>query len=535
MASAPTLERTGFRTRTSVVVARDGQRLATRTTLPDGPPRAVLVARTPYGPDTHAAEAAYWAARDVAFVSQDVRGRGTSQGRWRPFRHERSDGVDTLLWLARQPWARSVPRIVVGASYDAFCAWEIARDRPDLVDGLISRVPVMDRRSVTLSPDGVLHLAGRVAWARAQLAGGPGRPLEAARMSRATWTRLPLTSMADDLGVRQDAWNESLGLDLDPAPAPPADVSLDVPALHIGGWFDPFVGSTLAASRRPAPGSAPRSSAPCRVVVGPWTHDLHPHDRIGRRVVRAPQAVNLPALELEWVRQVSAKPAAASAACDLTRTDVYVVGKDEWVELDAWPPRECVDTHLFLDASSGPMTLVPHRPARSSTRSYVYDPDRPAPDLLGPASQRPLTDREDVLSFTTDRLREHLEIVGDVRVRLHVDISAPTTDLVVRLTQLRADGDSLNLTHAITSISAAGGPQPIEVTLRPLAVLVPRGDALRLDVTSSCFPYYARNLNTGTDRRSEDRRVPAGVRLHCGAETPSSLTLPVRPGPQENR
>ena len=315
-----------------------------------------------------------------------------------------------------------------------------------------------------------------------------------------------------------------------------------MPSFHVGGWHDLFLQGVLddyaamAALGRPA-----------RLVVGPWTHkafadpigELCYGSRARRLGVAAHPEGDLNDVLLAWFRR-HLDGGAPDEPEQGPPVRLFVMGRDEWRDESSWPLSRARTERwqLIGDGSLRPEgTLVGVDGDAVSATSFLCDPAEPVPTrggpvLLapgmpsGPIDQRPIEARADVATFTSEPLACDLEVTGPVRVVLHGDSTAPSSDWVARLCDVHPDGRSFNLCDGICRVAAgADRLHRVEVDLWSTCNVFLAGHRLRVHVTGSSFPRWDRNLNTG-DQRSPARRV-ARQRIHHGAERASWIELPV--------
>ena len=547
---------------------RDGTVLRADVWRPaGGGEHPVLLMRLPYdksqGEDLCYAHPSWYARRGYAVVVQDVRGRWASEGEFTPFEHEADDGEDTMAWLGSLPFCNG--RIgMYGFSYPGHTQLQIAVRRPE---GLRCMVPGMT------SPDlyegwaynnGAFALAFNASWA-AFLADDVTRrrdpdlePTLAAMYAKVNdyYWWLPLSEIpnltprsaggffSDWLAheTRDGYWRRWDVTDRLP--------EVEVPALMVAGLYDVFLEGTVAAYHGVRRG--PRS-AETRMVIGPWYH--MPWLSAFGDVDFGPEARNLvDQLQLaffdQWLRDGD------PATGDQVRA--FVSGANRWEGFADWPPPSEPWT-LFLRAQtranslSGDGYLSGEPPGSSEDPdTYSYDPATPilsrggrsccldfvAP--MGPADQRPVESLNGVLVYTSEPLSEDRLVAGTVRAHLFAATNQADTDWVVKVCDVDPWGRSINVQETIQRARFAGGTdrsRPIpagDVTEFVLAVgtcahLFKAGHRVRVQVTSSHFPHWDRNLNTGnpvgTDRLA-DRRVAVQTVLH-DATHPSRVVLPV--------
>ena len=538
---------------------RDGVVLRANIYRPAGPgPWPTLVARTPYGKDLPGATA--WldpvraAAAGFMVVLQDVRGRFASEGEWQPFMHEADDGYDTVEWAARRPGSNG--RVgMFGPSYWGSTQWLAAIEQPPSLGAIAPGLTWSDPDDGLLHRGGARELGMGLVWSLEQgidyvrrLDEPPeqidwrvdGLIDELDRLPDVGFWQLPVC--AAGVLARHDV-PELGGIRgrLDRAAAAACRVTgrhdrVTVPVLGIGGWHDPFVQGVL--DNHMAMTSLGRDS---HIVIGPWSHSNF-SDTIGGLSfgMRArkdggpaggPEDVN--ELQLAWFRRRLTPEAAAET--DPAPVRIFVMGANQWRDETSWPSPRATEQRWYL-RSQGELTRTP--PGLSETASeFTYDPANPAPTAGGqtlisprwpggPIDQAAIEARPDVLVFTSGPLAEDLEVTGRVRVALHAHSSAPSTDWVARLCDVHPDGRSYGLCDGILRVTdGASHPHRHDLDLWSTSNLFRSGHRLRLQVTSSSFPRWDRNLNTGDQQRAE--HVRARQHLDHDADHPSWLQITV--------
>jgi putative CocE/NonD family hydrolase len=579
------------------VPMRDGVALATNVWLPDGPgPFPALLVRTPYGkddaglygnpklPDVFAlVEAGY------AVVAQDVRGTSRSPGTFVPHTHEGPDGLDTLTWLAAQPWCDGAVGMW-GGSYMGFAQWQAASQD---VPALRAIAPVLSSADPYAapwrSPGGALSQDAVLTWGtlsalrnlRRGLAGGHGDPADAGALlagladprllheplpiaGRGALTRsLPWLGQVLDHPERDGFWQDIAAIDH-------CD-RITVPALHIGGWYDVFVGETVRSftmMRRHGGSAAARDGQ--RLLIGPWSHadgtDLGTYPDRSFGLAGSIKAAGVTEAHLRffdrWVRGRPDTPG------DAHRVRLFVMGADEWRDEPDWPLPDTRYTGFSLtgdgraDTATGGGVLTRDAPSEEAVDTFRYDPRDPVPSLggtvlaaasgayPGPADQTAAEAREDVLCYTTAVLERPVEVTGHVTLVLHASSSAPDTDFTGKLVDVHPGGRAILLCEGIQRVRyreslteptllAPGTVAELTIDLGVTANVFRPGHRIRLEVSSSNFPRYDRNPNTGAAiaTAGEDDLAVAVNHVHHGPAHPSRLVLPLieRPTAEEVR
>jgi putative CocE/NonD family hydrolase len=536
----------------------------------------VLVMRLPYGKRVWRADGVpapdRIAAAGYIVVVQDVRGRHASDGTFGDIHQESRDGHDAVVWAAALPGSNGVVG-TFGPSYLAHVQWAAALARPGALNSMVlMHSPGHSAIDGQLVRGGAVELGSKLGWAHGAVA-----PNELERRSELTderrrgifeatqalfdtheiYRRRPFRDLATGEAILRTAtcaWGEpfeTLGEQTLATAGRYAE--LEQPAFLIAGWYDIFLGSTLAQYE----GMSRRPGRPLtHLVVGPWTH-LAAGRRLGD-VDFGPAASHTDmggdlSLEQQHVRWFDATlKGEARALADVPPVRLFVMGTNRWVSFDTFPPpAECTPWYLTEDGG-----LTPDRPAREGGVDYRYEPESPVPTTggttlmlgfeAGPQDQREVQRRPDVVSFTSDVLAEPVTVAGYVEVTLFASTTAVDTDFVVRLCDDLPDGRSVNLADGIIRASVResydhrGPLEPKRPTpVVPGEVLEYRfnlwatahtflaGHRIRVDVTSSSFPQWDPNLNTGGSSWDTADSTPAAQRIHVGAGTASRIHLPV--------
>jgi uncharacterized protein len=541
------------------VPMRDGVCLATTVYLPEaeGAYPTVLV-RSAY--NRISSQGMAFANRGCAFVVQDVRGRYASDGKWYPFVSEEADGEDTIKWVVAQPWCNG--RVgMFGDSYLAATQFYAAMTGHPALVALNPRFMAGDCWKRAYYCDGAFSLGLTWSWLCFECS---GRTSEAAMMPlydvAALLRRLPLVEMdvASGAGVvpwyrdyvthnRYDEHWRVLNVRKDFS-------RVRAPALLIGGWYDYYAGETFRnfqALRAQAPTPKLRDSH--RVLLGPWTHGISGTTKLGE-LDFGKAAIQENGVTERWLdcllkggspEQVQEAP-----------VRVFVMGINQWRDEREWPLARTRYEDWYLHAG-GRLSIEP--PGDEQPDRYKYDPADPVltrggnhsigpynPGLYelampGPFDQRKIERRPDVLTYSTEVLKEDTEVTGPVTVSLFASSSAPDTDFVARLTDVYPDGRSINITEGIIRArfreNAWGTPRLMKpgtvyefsIDLDVTSNVFRAGHRLRLAVTSSNFPLWDRNLNTGLDPATDTTWQAAQQVIYHGRRFPSRIRLPMIP------
>ncbi len=557
------------------VPARDGAALVCDVYLPRSARRSpALLQRSACGRD--APDARFWTERGYAFVVQDVRGRRDSDGSFVPFEHDAADGYDAVAWIAGQDWSDGAVGML-GQSYAAGAQYQLLAGNPPL--SLRAAVPMGGptdlRDGWAYTRGGALELGWVLPWAlelardtatrdasarlAPPLARVPERPLLAGIPSAPTpedaYERLPLLALARD--IESQRWLRDYLTHPDDGGywwatnARQRAGALNVPALHVTGWYDPLQHGMLAmftAASQLAPAYARRAQ---HLLVGPWAHSTPfgaPADGLD---LDGAQTVSLLDVQARWFDHWLR--GAENAVPDARPVVYFVMGRNAWAAADTWPPPDAEPWPLYLhshgraNALVGDGVLSPTEPGAEEPDRYVYDPAHPVPSLggaslllpAGALDQRPAELRDDVLVYTTAPLQAAVEVTGPIRLALYASTTAFDTDFVAKLVDVHADGTARLVSDGMIRARYRDSPvQPsllrpgqvyrFELDLGATSIEFAPGHCVRLEIASSNFPRWDRNLNTGRSPAEDAAPLRALQTVFHTSAYPSQLLLPVR-------
>ncbi len=559
---------------------RDGTVLRANVHRPDTAERLpVLLLRTPYNKNVGTDFCLRAAARGYVVVTQDTRGRHASDGEFMPFLDEALDGYDTIQWATELPWGNG-DIAMWGGSYCGWTQWAAASQKPAALKALVPQMTSTDIYHGLLYPGGALSLGVALTWCLGAEAGHRMERLdltetESAALrasflkaidettSRERFKRLPLLEDPilgrDDLAPgyarmlrERHARDWRVGAVLDQA----AEAS--IPALHMGGWYDLFAASTTgsyATLRQHSATSRGREGQ--RLIMGPWAHGPVT-STVGDVDFGAQSSslfLNLEEMTLQWFDHWL--KGASFDWLNEPPVRLFVMGENRWRYEENWPPSRAVETPYYLtshgNANSlrGDGRLASQAPDADPPDRYTYDPADPVPTHGGglccwapalPAGaydQRKIEERNDVLVYTSEPLEEALEVTGPVRVVLYAVTSAVDTDWTAKLVDVGPCGYARNLCDGIVRARFRDPlhPAPItpgevvryEIALGPTSNLFLPGHAVRIEISSSNFPRFDRNLNTGQDSAISAEMVTANQTVFHDTERRSRVILPVVP------
>ena len=512
--------------KTEMIAMRDGTPLATDLFLPPGDgPFPVVLSRTPYSRVKRSQEAASFVREGWVFVIQDMRGRFDSEGENLPFIGcgwgEHEDGVDTIEWLKKQPWCDG--RIVtIGGSAGGITQNLLAGAAPQ---GLMAQYISVATSSMYA---GGSHIGGafRKADVENWMTGNKYDP-KALQITREHpndddyWAKFDTTKRFD---------------------------RMNVPAVHVGGWFDMFLQGTIDQFSGRQHRGAPGSKGTQKLVIGPWQH------AIGKMPVgqlsfpdatRVPQQYDPARWFAHYLKGTANGVEKEPAVAYYVMGDTVTPGApgNEWRYANDWPiPAKETPVYLTSDRR-----LNLEKPAAAAApHEYTFDPANPCPTIdganltieRGPMDQRKIEDRGDVLVFTSDVLDKPIEVTGRVLAKIFVSSSAADTDLSVRLCDVYPDGRSMLIAEGMQRLrhrQSTAQPVPLtpgqieEVTVDcwSTSQVFNTGHRIRVTITSSNYPRFDINPGTAQPWSDTGEKVKQTNRIYCDAEHPSRLVVPV--------
>ncbi len=562
------------------VPMRDGATLRADVYRPAGDGQyPVLVQRTPYNKELWLITAATLdpvraAAAGFVVLIQDVRGRWASEGGvFFPYRDEEPDCVDTIDWAARQDWSAGVVGCY-GLSYMGGNTWLGAASGHEALRAISPTTAPNGFWQNNFWRDGVLQLATLISWALRTI--GPAALFRSGKALPDLGLRLTELADANDdfdglvrerpladltAGHKEDQNFVPFLYEMLKHPVPDAwtdgmlfnsrYASVKVPALIIAGWYDMLLGADLDhfAGMKAHAGTA-QARTNTRIIIGPWSHGMF-MNMVGQvdfgfrsSGLFMDLREDLTTLQLRWFGRWLKDE--HNGIDNEAPVKVFVQGINRWRDEQEWPPARAKPTPWYLGAAG---TFGPEQPhAEVSSTSYVYDPEDPCPTcggtLLmppkftpGPLDQSPILGRRDVLVFTSAELQEDMELAGSVSAEVYASTSAVDTDWMVKLCDVRPDGTTYNVcdgvlrasyhTHQTGQTFMPGEVVKWHINLLATAIVFKAGHRLRVIITSSDFPRYDRNPNTGESTLQAVGSVSALQKVCHDRHHSSHLILPV--------
>ncbi|MEO8972241.1 MAG: CocE/NonD family hydrolase [Ktedonobacteraceae bacterium] len=568
---------------------RDGVILRANVYRPVGDGKwPVLLTRLPYGKDfplgSNVLDPAQVARRGYVVIVQDTRGRMASEGEWVPFNNEANDGYDTVQWAAQLAFSNGSVGMY-GASYYGFTQWSAAVLTPPALKAMVPFITWNDPLNGVVFRGGALELGSAASW---NLMMGLDVMLRRYRdnpqaLGRAIYM---LAKEMDALGTG-GYWTLPLRdfapiqrLDIAPnvfeAIASPMDrnltdqmtivgkhESVTVPSLNVGGWYDIFLQDTISNFTTMREQGATPEARSSKLLIGPWAHGVVTNP-IGEMNFGFASTAGLIDLQIDfgsmqlrwfdhWIKGVD------TGMLREAPIKLFVMGANAWRDEQEWPLARAVNTPFYLHSGGqantlqGNGVLSAEAPGDEPFDQYNYDPANPvitrggallmSPEYRpGPLDQTPIEMRADALVYTTPELEQDMEVTGPITVHLWAASSAPDTDFVARLVDVHPNGYAQNLTDGIIraryrNFAKGEAPSLIEpgsayeyiIDLWATSNVFKAGHRIRLVVTSSNFPRWDRNPNTGHDFGADAELAVAHQSILHDRQHPSYVVLPIVP------
>ena len=566
------------------VPMRDGVTLYADIHRPDGAgPFPTILQRTPYdktAPMSRTMMDPYKAVKaGYAMVIQDTRGRYTSEGEFYCFRDDVNDGYDTVEWCASQPW--STGRVgMVGGSYVGATQWQAAKSCPPHLAAIVPNVTASNYHEGWTYQGGAFELGFNVSWtmgnltlanfqaiaSRKDLA--PDRMLKLAQAvdsMESAFLHLPIKDfphlkdgLADyfyDWIAHPDYDDYWKGLSIEEQHS-----RINVPAYNIGGWYDIFLGGTirnyLGMREKGATDDARRGQ---KLLIGPWQHGVRGSSIVGSQyfgLAADAMALDMDGIHLRWLDYWL--KGVDNGILDEPPVKIFVMGDNLWRDEKEWPLARAQNVNYYLHSQGkansrhGNGTLSAEAPRQEPPDMFLYNPSDPVPTRGGPLccnayfmangafDQQDIESREDVLVYTTQPLQRDVEVTGPITVTLWAATSARDTDFTAKLVDVCDHDCARNLTDGIIraryrdsrsspSLLEPGRAYQYTIDLWATSNVFKAGHCIRLEISSSNFPRFDRNTNTG-NRIAEDADCkPAMQTILHDSEHPSHVTLPIVP------
>ncbi len=576
---------TNLKIETNVAVAmRDGVNLYADLYRPDGEgPYPTILQRTPYDKTNSLTNTMLDPIRAAksgfAVVIQDTRGRYMSEGEFYAFRDDIDDGYDTIEWAAAQTWSNGKVGMY-GASYVGATQWLAATSRPPHLVTIVPTVTASNYHDGWTYQGGAFELGFNMSWTLLQLTLANFKNVSGVQNVPGE-RRSELIRDVDNMakGFSYLPMKDYPGLDsglakyyYDWLGHPDFDEywkklciedqhsEIDVPALHFGGWYDIFLGGTIRnylGMKKSGANKTARNRQ--RLIIGPWAHGARGTTMAGRHyfgIMADAGAIDVDGIHLRWFDHWLND--ADNGSPDEAPVRIFVMGDDAWRDEQEWPLSRAVETKYYLHSNGkanskhGDGSLSTANPQSEVPDVYLYNPANPVPTAGGALccnpyfaangayDQNEVEERQDVLVYSTPPLEKDMEVTGPVTVTLWASTSATDTDFTAKLVDVCEDGCARNLTDGIIraryrdsmanpTLLEPGQIYRYEIDLWATSNVFKAGHQIRLEVSSSNFPRFDRNTNTGNIIAEDTELRPALQTVFHDDQQASYISLSVVP------
>ncbi len=539
----------------------------------------ILLTRHPYGKDLPLYSYRYLDTNRLVengfvVINQDVRGRFHSEGEFYPWKYEANDGYDTVEWAASLPY--STGKIgMFGMSYYGYTQLLAAIKKPPHLAAIFPAMTLNEQRNDFVYHNGVFQTGGFETWTLESIVAD----LLRRKIKDPTEKKEAIRKLADNLNKMEELyhfipyneWPPLKELNVadyyfDQISHAPEDedywkeaniadkyMDLQIPAFHLSGWYDCFTGPTLMNYEE-----MKKTGQPQKLIVGPWGHGYFAsvQGECSYGVHASGDWIDLEEditdLHIRWFNHWL--KGTDNGIETEAPVKIFIMGINKWRNEMEWPLKRTQYTNIYLHSSgkantrTGNGSLSMNFPEAEMSDTFIYDPENPVPSkgggtlfigvqTAGPLDQGRIEDREDVLVYTTEPLTEAMEVTGPIKVKLWALTDAKDTDFTAKLVDTYPEGRAIILTQGITNAKYRNGNQPekelngeiveYEIDLWATSNVFMPGHRITLEISSSCFPQYAPNPNTGKSLIDSKKAVKAQQVIFHNEKYPSHMILPM--------
>ncbi len=547
------------------VKMRDGVQLVADVYRPKAAGKfPVLLTRTPYNRRDFNT-GTYLASRGYVAILQDTRGRFDSEGEFYPFKHEINDGYDTIEWAAALEYSNGDVGMF-GGSYVGATQMLASVSTPPHLKAIFPYITASEYYDGWTYQSGALMQWFASSWASGLAEDTLRKKANAQHRPKEWVTRLPVDDYrlihiptAQEVAPYFRDWVEHESDDEYWRKWKISDHygRMNIKALHAGGWHDIFLKGSIknfVEMRKSAATKEARDGQ--RLLVGPWAHAAtSPEGRIGDVVFGKQAVLDMNATIAKWA-DFALKGVKNEFAGDAP-VRIFVMGDNVWRDEKEFPLARAQSTKYYFhsnngaNSASGDGGLSTKLPGSEKPAIYDYDPQNPTPTIggrlccgaaiqPGPFDQRPNESRQDVLVFSTPPLERDVEVTGYITAEVYASTSAPDTDFTAMIVDVDPSGYARFLTDGIARARYRNSTQraePIEpgkvykytIDLWATSNVFKAGNRIRVYISSSNFPRFNRNLNTGEETMRATNMVNARQTIYHDAQRPSAIVLPIIP------
>jgi len=490
-----------------------------------------ILIRTPYGKNGVALFASHFAKNGFAVLVQDVRGKNSSKGVFIPFINEKNDGEDTLDWMCKQSWSNGNIGSW-GSSYLSYCVLSLADSKHPALKSVFNLSGWIDGTKVN-NPGGALHQMLIIPWL-----------LSDGQISIVSESGADLDEMFAHTPLKEAIPGDGQIFTLsDGSTIPAFEFTADfsyknviIPVFHMNGWYDFTIQSTVDAYQK----IKSKSKADQYMVLGPWYHNqiYDDYDAIGNYVLPEAGKMNLDSLlsiATSWFNHTLKNHPINIDFKEPVK--YYVLFLDTWKFAKQWPPKNNVTPYYLI--SDHHLSKTKNKSSQSKSL-FIFNPESPVPttgganfylfaDKVGIMNQEPIEARDDVLVFTSSKFEKEKIVTGAITVDLFIETEGKGTDFTAKLALVNHKGISQNILDGIIRIQSnqlKKGVTKVTIELGDTAFKIGIGEQLRLQISSSNYPKFNRNPNTGIDPLDAVKFIPVKQTIHHSKLYASKINIP---------
>ena len=542
------------------IITSDGDSLATDIYIPEGEgPFPSIMMRTPYDKKQRN-YGEIFNKNGYVFIVQDVRGRMNSSGKFRAWIDEELDGLETLEWIIKQEWSNGKIGLI-GSSYSGYAAMQMASTNHPSIKAVVNNSGPSDLYDVVF-PGGAFHNTAILPWTIAftQNNGFNFPPYKSGLSMNQLAKQKPLNSAFKKNNYKGKFWNYLLNHQTKDGYWRTLNVSdpdeIDIPILHITGWFDFISTSAIDGYLKIVEGQKRRDKKTNQdLQIGPWIHDdmMNGRTKVGEVDYGEKVKVGLNKF-LDMSIKYFDKYMKPNKQTDnnVDKIVFFEIGSNKWIKQDKWPFTKEMVYYLNSDGTIKGRTLN-FTSISENSDSFTFNPDNPVNtlgganihfpffgDTNGIRTQNQLETRQDILIYTSKPLIKDLKIFGKIKAKLYVSTSAGDADFTVKINQVHPDGTVRNLRDGIQRLSLSKSslvyrsfaePKTVNeiiVDLGYISALIPEGSKISIQISSSNYPKFSLNPGTTENPLTTNKFKSSEQTIHMSSKYKSSIYIPVR-------
>ena len=544
--------------KTIMIPLRDGTNLATDLYFPNSTESTfpIILIRTPYNKKLLREYGEYYSQKGYVAAIQDVRGKYQSEGEWKPYEFEGQDGYDVIEWLADQPWSNSKVGMV-GGSYSGSAQLAAAIENPPHLVTIIPNITPATPYNNTPYENGAFALGWAIRWSGIVNDDISGKEMndKYQEVFERNWymdlMHLPVVDL-DSIILSQNIsfWRDwAINEPNDSYYAAQDYISniekIKIPVFLQSGWFDVANRGTKLLYE----GLRESGNKNIKLLIGPWVHSDKSSKNLGPIYLGEDAGIDLFDIYSEWFDYWL-----KGEHNDILKNPVQVfnIGPNRWEFANEYPSSKAVETSIYLSididekySEKRGSLIFDEKKRVSGTKSFTYDPSDPAPSFSElmkknkiQVYKRVMGLRNDVIVFETGHLKDSLTVAGPIKAILYGASTALDTDFCLTLTGVNKEGEIFPIgqtfgiirakyrnSHSQEEFLESGKIYKFEIDLSHTCYTILPGEKLRLEITSSSFPEFSRNLNTGKNNQTTSEHVVAQQQIYFTDEYPSQLVF----------